>query len=63
MRGGQTCMEVADDDQGRFTGRAARGPMPVISFTRAGMSSEEVSITSSAPIAFSSSKYALLRTW
>ena len=51
------------DEQGLLTGSAARGPIPVIFFTRAGMSSEDVSITSSAPIAFSSSKYALLRTW
>ncbi len=35
---------------------------PVISFTRLTTSSEEVSISSFAPIAFSSSKYALLRT-
>ncbi len=35
---------------------------PVISLTRFGTSSEDVSISSSAPSAFSSSKYALLRT-
>ena len=35
---------------------------PVISFTRLTTSSEEVSMSSSAPIALSSSKYALFRT-
>ena len=53
---------LLEDDPDDWRVAAARGVTPMISFTRAAMSSDEVSKTASAPMDCTSSAYALLRT-